>query len=172
MSNNVDIEKLLDDAESDAKSGFTPVDAGKYKLRAISGKTKVIEQNGVRNLGIALAPVATETGESVNGEMIYHKLPLEGEFEKRNKDGSTTTTSKAVFFMNFFLKGLGLSRDDTKAIYESVNETATGEHATLKLADGSYFSIEGKEVMGTVAVTNSKGKDYRNIKGVWAISAE
>jgi len=167
MSN---IEAMLDAAES--TNEFTAVDAGNYRLRVISPKTKVISRNGIRSLGLSLAPVATETGEPINGAAIYHTLPLEGEFQQKNKDGSTTTQSRAIFFLGFVMKAFGLDRDNAKAVFESALATAVDSEAQLTLANGEYLTIAGAEVMGKIAITEKDGKQYRNVKSVWPVKAE
>lgn len=168
---NIDIESLLDSAEQEFNSGFTSVPDGKYKLRVVSPKTKVTaSKKGERQVGFSLVPVETETGESVNGSMIYHKFPLEGEFTTTDKaTGVAKTQPKLIFLTSFLRNALGLSKDDSRAAIESILETATGEHAQIKTASGEYFDVKGKEVMGTI-VTNQVGDvAYTNIKRTWAI---
>lgn len=174
-------DDLFDEIET-SNTSFGIVPKGTYRLRVSTEKAegqarvRTGKASGDRYLSVIMAPVATKTGEAVSGSAIFHTVPFEGTFEGTDKDGNTVTREKAVFFAQFFT-GLGLDRSQVRSVLESVFATApaatdTGDKGTnIGLSiNGEPFSLEGRELMGSVRIEEYNGKESNKIGKVWPLA--
>jgi hypothetical protein len=171
------VEELLsDDIFEEIESSsptYTVVPKGHYVLKIGRNTARVrTAKSGDRYLSLMLAPVATATGESVNGKTIFHTVPFEGTFQTTDKSGATVERKKAAFFASFFGKGLGLTRDQVRSALASiidVQPAVEGTDVTISI-DGEPLALEGRTLMGSVRVEEYNGIESNKIGSVWAIA--